>query len=182
MEIALEKNKFNHVSKDIMGLAFENAQNDSLALDLRLSLFISAAQSFKFESLLKPFPTSFRRQDGEIDIQKLRELVSKLPETLETDKLDGELAELLKVACLNNNHQLQSITINDLQKNLAGCIKLSYHPHWVFQVNYNPARKNIWERTKKDSSTFFAFHGSRFENFHAILNLGLHQHLNKVLN
>jgi len=154
---------------------------DLLALDLRLSLLVGATQSFKYESLLKPVPAAFRKEDGEIDIQKLRNTLEELPEIPpKTEQLDDVFIQLLTSTCFNVNHNLKSISISDLQKAVVGQIELTLNPHWVFQIDYSPARKVAWEKIKSSRPTFFAFHGSRLENFHAILNLGLHQHLNKV--
>lgn len=154
---------------------------DLLALDLRLSLLVGATQSFKYESLLKPVPAAFRKEDGEIDIQKLRNTLEELPEIPpKTEQLDDVFIQLLTSTCFNVNHNLKSISISDLQKAVVGQIELTLNPHWVFQIDYSPARKVAWEKIKSSRPTFFAFHGSRLENFHAILNLGLHQHLNKT--
>lgn len=155
--------------------------NDLLALDLRLSLLVGATQSFKYESLLKPVPATFRKEDGEIDIQKLRDFLSKIPEIpSKTELLDDGLVRRLTSACFNVNHNLKSISTEDFEKAMAGQVQLTSSPHWVFQVDYTSRRRAVWEKVKSGRQTFFAFHGSRFENFHAILNLGLQQHLNKV--
>ena len=157
-------------------------RRDMLALDLRISLFIGAVQSFKYESLLKPVSAIYKKSDGEIDIEKIRKLVSRLPElsVLTAEKPDADLANFLKTTLLNPHQKLGSISLEDLRKQIGGLIELQTAPRWIFQIDHI-SRNQAWERRKSDSSTFYAFHGSRFENFHSILNLGLHQHLNKVL-
>lgn len=156
-------------------------RRDLLALDLRLSLFVGAVQSFKYESLLKPVPALYRKSDGEVDIDDIRKLVCKLPELplLDVDNADPELTTLLKTIVLNNNQQLSSISLEELKKQVGELIELKIAPRWVFQIDHI-TRNQAWERRKASSSSFYAYHGSRFENFHSILNLGLHQHLNKV--
>lgn len=37
-----------------------------------------------------------------------------------------------------------------------------------------------FEKTRAGRDLFYAFHGSRLENFHSIIHNGLHCHLNKV--
>lgn len=49
-----------------------------------------------------------------------------------------------------------------------------------FRLEDSDGRQRAWRRAADGRRTFHAFHGSRFENFHSILSLGLHQHLNKV--
>lgn len=44
--------------------AREAASRDVLAADLRCSLFVSALQSYKRDSVLRPFPPSFARHDS----------------------------------------------------------------------------------------------------------------------
>jgi poly[ADP-ribose] polymerase 16 len=86
----------------------------------------------------------------------------------------------MKTFFLNNNQQLSSISVEELKRQVGGHIELQIAPRWIFQINHMSRNQQTWERRKASSSSFYAFHGSRFENFHSILNLGLHQHLNKV--
>lgn len=158
-------------------------RRDLLALDLRISLFVGAVQNFKYESLLKPVPANYRKSDGEADIETIRELVSRLPELPLLDvsnKQDPEIASFMKTFFLNHNQKLSLISIEEFKRQLSGQIELQLAPRWIFQIDHLSRSQQAWERRKASSSTFCAFHGSRFENFHSILNLGLHQHLNKT--
>lgn len=49
----------------------EILSKDHLAADIKLSIFISAASSFKQDSLLSPFPKSYQSGDGIKDFEKL---------------------------------------------------------------------------------------------------------------
>ena len=51
-------------------------------------------------------------------------------------------------------------------------------PHVVLEVQ-GPGLSN-WEERVATESSLWAFHGSRLDNFHSILNFGLQQHRNKV--
>ena len=166
----------------------QELQRDTLAADLRFSLFVGALNNFKYESLLKPIPIQFKNSDGEVDIDRLRQLTARLPGfqklTAIEDELTPEEASLLKNVLLNNNqYQLSSISLSDFKEQVLTSEKLSFQtaPQWIFKIDYNSTRNEVWDKWKQSASTFYAFHGSRFENFHSILNLGLHQHLNKVL-
>lgn len=166
----------NHLRKRMM--------QDLLAADLQLSLFVGASQSFKYESLLKPVPNHFKKADGEVDIDKLRKLILKLPR-LDCDninKFDSDIVGLLKTVLLSSSYKLASIPLNTFKAQLSMKIDLKILPKWIFQVDYAPSRQESWERSKSGRNVFFAYHGSRYENFHSILSLGLHQHLNKVTN
>lgn len=60
----------------------EAAARDTLAADLRCSLFTSALQSYKRDSALRPFPASYARHDRkdfEALVSVLFPLVSVLP-------------------------------------------------------------------------------------------------------
>jgi len=123
--------------------------------------------------LLKPVPASFKNEYGEVDVDRLRKLVSKIPSfPLDNNAcLDGNMTDLLKSVLLNTNYYLSSITPSQLRDTLSDQAALmQLTPDWIFQINHNASRTEIWERKK----------AGHFENFHSILNLGLHQHLNKV--
>lgn len=49
----------------------QQIKNDKFATDLLWSVFVAALQSYKFDSLLKPFPPPFTKEDGEKDIKSL---------------------------------------------------------------------------------------------------------------
>ena len=168
--------------KEMLSELNEELERDPLAVDLRLSLFAGAVHSFKYESLLKPIPASFKNhQNGEVDIDRLRQLVCKLPDMpFDAQQLDGDTARLLKIVLQDCSYRLTTINLGQLKEAALGQVRFETAPHWIFRIDYNTARNEIWERKKATASTFHAFHGSRFENFHSILNLGLHQHLNKV--
>lgn len=55
-------------------------------------------------------------------------------------------------------------------------------PNLIFQIE-NTKRSvstDKWESTAQRFSTFYAYHGSRLENFHSIIHYGLQQNMCKV--
>lgn len=52
------------------GNLLESLQSDPMAADVKWSLFVSAANNYKFDSCLKPFPSQFVKDD-EKDIEAL---------------------------------------------------------------------------------------------------------------
>lgn len=53
-------------------------------------------------------------------------------------------------------------------------------PDFLFELEYCDQMNARFEKMREDKSVFYAFHGSRLENFHSIIHNGLHCHLNKV--
>ena len=53
-------------------------------------------------------------------------------------------------------------------------------PSHVFEVVPTEAADERFQVKRGGRDTFYAYHGSRVENFHSILNYGLQSHLNKV--
>lgn len=53
-------------------------------------------------------------------------------------------------------------------------------PDFLFELEYCDQMNARFERTRAGRDVFYAFHGSRLENFHSIIHNGLHCHLNKV--
>lgn len=55
-------------------------------------------------------------------------------------------------------------------------------PNLIFQVASakQSASEERWKELAKGHSTFYAYHGSRLENFHSIIHYGLQQHMCKV--
>jgi hypothetical protein len=67
---------------------------------------------------------------------------------------------------------------------LTNCTQNSSHlpkPNYIFELKQNNEDKiKKFDTLKKDFNVQYAFHGSRFENFYSIFNIGLLSHMNKV--
>lgn len=53
-------------------------------------------------------------------------------------------------------------------------------PDFLFELDYCDQMNARFEKMREGRDVFYAFHGSRLENFHSIIHNGLHCHLNKV--
>lgn len=53
-------------------------------------------------------------------------------------------------------------------------------PDFLFALEYCDQMNARFEKMREGRDVFYAFHGSRLENFHSIIHNGLHCHLNKV--
>lgn len=56
----------------------EILENDLIASDFKWTLFVTAANSYKYDSLLKPIPSMYINNQT-LDIFKLREVIAKVP-------------------------------------------------------------------------------------------------------
>ncbi|XP_054306176.1 protein mono-ADP-ribosyltransferase PARP16 isoform X4 [Pongo pygmaeus] len=147
--------------------AREAAGRDMLAADLRCSLFASALQSYKRDSVLRPFPSSYARGDCK-DFESLLADASKLP----------NLKELLQSS--GDNHKRAWDLFEKIQKLTGAPHTPVPAPDFLFEIEYfDPANAKFYE-TKGERDLIYAFHGSRLENFHSIIHNGLHCHLNKT--
>uniref|UniRef100_H3D868 Poly [ADP-ribose] polymerase n=1 Tax=Tetraodon nigroviridis TaxID=99883 RepID=H3D868_TETNG len=158
---------------------------DPVAADLRCSLFAAAAQSYKRDSLLRPFPPRYLRGDVK-DFDELLADVKSLPGVRELVRLpprDGEHHLALAHWILSS----KSFAVKTLQKvQFTNLFKLAENeevsapvPDFLFELEYSDQMNARFQKTRAGREVFYAFHGSRLENFHSIIHNGLHCHLNK---
>ena len=55
-------------------------------------------------------------------------------------------------------------------------------PNFAFEVKYNATRNERFQTLTDDQryKTFYAYHGTRFDNLHSILHIGFLGHMNKL--
>ncbi|XP_036591964.1 protein mono-ADP-ribosyltransferase PARP16 isoform X2 [Trichosurus vulpecula] len=165
--------------------AREAAQRDVLAADLQCSFFASALQSYKRDSVLRPFPASYVSQDNK-DFEALLEDASMLPNLKEllqsADDKDNRAWNLVswilssKVLTLRSIGKTEYVKIQELM-GISGTSVPA--PDFLFEIVYSGRVDAKFHETKGERDLIYAFHGSRLENFHSILHNGLHCHLNK---
>ncbi|KAM4618318.1 protein mono-ADP-ribosyltransferase PARP16 isoform 2-T2 [Polymixia lowei] len=113
---------------------------DPVAADLRCSLFVAAAQNYKRDSLLRPFPPRYISGEN----KEFEELYAKLCDLTENEGISTPV------------------------------------PDFLFELEYCDQVNARFEKMRAGKDLFYAFHGSRLENFHSIIHNGLHCHLNKT--
>lgn len=158
---------------------------DPVAADLRCSLFVAAAQNYKRDSLLRPFPPRYMSDDIK-DFEELLADVKSLPGVRDLVRLrpgegDHHLALVYWILAS------KSFAVKTLEKEeFAQLCNLTKSegfsgpaPDFLFEIQYNDQLNARFEKTRAGRDTFYAFHGSRLENFHSIIHNGLHCHLNK---
>ncbi|XP_041772703.1 protein mono-ADP-ribosyltransferase PARP16-like [Anopheles merus] len=169
-------------------LVLKTIIHDPAATDLRLSLFISAAKSFRYDSCLQPFPPDFIT-NNEKSIDQLCRVLETIPPVADLPAglaaLDEQTVGLLHwILCRQARPALRTVPKAQHDEVLAKCPCYAKYaqPSHIFEVVYRET--NSSERAFQDHATEFrtrhAFHGSRLFNFHSILHYGLQQHLNKV--
>ncbi|XP_028304505.1 protein mono-ADP-ribosyltransferase PARP16 [Gouania willdenowi] len=158
---------------------------DPVAADLRCSLFVAAAQSYKRDSLLRPFPARYLNDDSK-DFDELLADVTSLP----------GIRDLVRLRPAEGDHHLalihwvlfsKSFAVKTLQKedyNNIGTLTESEGnpvplPDFLFELEYSDQMNARFQNSRDGRDVFYAFHGSRLENFHSIIHNGLHCHLNK---
>ncbi|CAG5114582.1 unnamed protein product [Candidula unifasciata] len=159
-----------------------------LSCDLLWSLFVSAARSYRFSSVLHPFPPMYHvNSQDEKNIFALRNTVSKVPHFSTAvefvSSLSQECKELLSWVLLPNNFRLKLKQKNkcfQLIKELTGQVMDTAEPNYIFEIVYNEERERKFKELQGARKTFHGYHGSRFDNFYSILHSGLNAHLNKV--
>ncbi|KAM5293442.1 protein mono-ADP-ribosyltransferase PARP16 isoform 2-T2 [Ctenodactylus gundi] len=164
--------------------AKELVGRDVLAADLRCSLFASALQSYKRDSVLRPFPAYYARHDTK-DFEALLADARDLPNLKELlqasgDKRAWDLVSWILSSKVLTVHSAGKAEFKKIQQ-LAGAPHTPVAvPDFLFEIEYfDPANAKFYE-TKGERDLLYAFHGSRLENFHSILHNGLHCHLNKT--
>ncbi|KXJ79711.1 hypothetical protein RP20_CCG028423 [Aedes albopictus] len=183
MDLPSQSNSSAASKRSALGKELER---DSLAADLRLSLFISAARSFKYDSCLQPFPPDFIK-NKEKKIDELNGVLDGLAPLKELNIADlaGPRLDLLHwILCQQSNPGLRTVPKTDFDSVLAKapCLASVQRPQQIFEVVYREdAHSERRFRENADQFTrHYAYHGSKLFNFYSILNYGLQQHLNQT--
>lgn len=95
---------------------------DLAACEFKWTIFVAAARSYKYDSLLKPFPGHFA-ENNTLDIDRLRATIDKVPRF---NDLLHQLMDCLHVSNLTTDRQ-QPID-KDLTELLYWCFNLNYEP------------------------------------------------------
>ncbi|XP_034948960.1 uncharacterized protein [Chelonus insularis] len=167
-------------------------QQDLRAADLRWSFFVAACNTYKHNNCLKPFPPMYIT-NGIKDIEALRETIEVIPplaiinERLEDPNFyDNHKAtiNLLHWVLIGLRDPFMKSVNKDTYESIINKVPselVAAKPNLIFElVSPNQsAKEDRWNAVSKGYSTFFAYHGSRLENFHSILHYGIQQSMSK---
>lgn len=168
-------------------------QNDLKACDIKWSLFVAAAQGFRYESKLKPYPPQFMH-NGQLNIDRIQHVIANAPPFSTMHKLLGQqqwdtsftsdLIVLLHWLLVTlGDPVLKTVPKTEYHEilNRVQSIVRGPEPTYIFECVATPdaVKERNFQQHAKDRSRRFAFHGSKLDSFHSILNYGLQQHLCK---
>ncbi|XP_013793980.1 mono [ADP-ribose] polymerase PARP16-like isoform X1 [Limulus polyphemus] len=169
----------------------EQLQSDPLASDLLWSLFCAAVESYRHDSILRPFPSAFLdERTREKDVEHLRTVVSSIPsfqELIVNDNiqktLPSESWDLLHWVLQTSSFRLCSVNSTDKFQNikqLTHQVMSASAPTHVYEVCPTGSREQKFQKAKGEWKSLYAYHGSRIDNFFSILHNGLVSNLNKT--
>lgn len=193
---SLDASQINHsitedVDKKITSLKLL-LEKDPKAADLKWSLFVAASNTYRYDSCLKPFPPMYIKNECK-DIEALRRAIESVPPlSILCKELDeanayenyGETTELLYWVLV----RLRDPHIKSIQKEqydsilrMAPLEMPVAPPNLIFQIASakHSVAEEKWKSNVNSYPTFFAYHGSRLENFHSIVHYGLQQSMCK---
>ncbi|XP_007436965.1 mono [ADP-ribose] polymerase PARP16 [Python bivittatus] len=164
----------------------ETIRRDLLAADLKCSFFASALQSYKRDSVLRPFPGRYTSEESK-DFEALladTEALESLQEFLDSPQNPGQRTlELLHWILSSKAWHVHTANKNEYEKiqELTGAPSMPVPvPDFLFEITYCKQMNAKFEETQAGRDLIYAFHGSRLENFHSILHNGLQCHLNRT--
>lgn len=151
--------------------------------DLLVSMVIAAAKSNRNNQILEPFPTIFDPRNSSKPAlspeNKNWELLNKIVAAICSvdSKLPGAWRHGLQKA-----HELAWPLLNWItSSNRSHLVRLPPNyfinsmgtPYQYLLISAPPEKEAIFQRNKKQYGSFWAFHGSKPENWHSILRRGL---------
>jgi len=164
-------------------------------------LFVAAAQSYRYDSQLRPFPPFY--QDASVpsvDIAGILAVIAKVPPLSSIlGLLYGMLGDKQDEVFRKHESVLRLlhwilVTVSEPclksvdRANFGNILNLTKSTHpgprptHIFEVvasNDSPTERKF-KGYASNSPTAYAFHGSKLYSFHSILNYGLQQHLCKT--
>ncbi|KOX68906.1 Poly [ADP-ribose] polymerase 16 [Melipona quadrifasciata] len=167
-------------------------EKDLRAADLKWSLFVAACNTYRYDTCLKPFPSMYIKNECK-DMEALRRAIEVIP----------PLAVILKALSEPDAYETYGTAINLLHWVLVrlrdpyikSIKKESYDsilrkvpsemsivaPNLIYQVTNTKqsTSEDRWKTIAQGHTTFYAYHGSRLENFHSIIHYGLQQSMCK---
>ncbi|XP_078040203.1 protein mono-ADP-ribosyltransferase PARP16-like isoform X2 [Augochlora pura] len=167
-------------------------ENDLKGADLKWSLFVAACNTYRYDTCLKPFPPMYIKNKCK-DIDALRGTIELIPpltvilkELQESEVYEkySTTIELLYWALIC----LRDPCIKSVSKDCYGSILKKVPtvtpvaaPNLIFEVAnaQQSTSEKRWRTIVQGCTTFYAYHGSRLENFHSIIHYGLQQSMCK---
>lgn len=164
----------------------ELLKDDLFSCDMLWCIFVAAAKSYRFNSILLPFPPMYQVQDKK-NMFALKTVISSTPKFSASSSfwcnLNSECQSLLSwvfnVGDFTLKLQEKGSAMKQV-KEITGQIGDTPEPSYIFEVIHSQANDDKFEALRDGRECFHAYHGSRFDNFFSILHNGLNTNLNKI--
>ncbi|KAG7196686.1 hypothetical protein KM043_016018 [Ampulex compressa] len=168
-------------------------EKDLRAADLKWSLFIAASNTYRYDTCLRPFPPMYIKNECK-DIETLRraiELIPPLPIILtalqdpDVYETYGIAIELLYWVLIRLRDPYMKSVNKECYDSVLSRVPSEMSvaaPNLIFQVASanQSVTEEKWKVIAQGHKTFYAYHGSRLENFHSIIHYGLQQNTCKT--
>ncbi|RMZ93672.1 mono [ADP-ribose] polymerase PARP16, partial [Brachionus plicatilis] len=194
MSISIESKR--RLIEDHMAKIFqEKNKSELLALDFEINLLICSAQSYKHESVLKPFPSTFLSDStNSKNYDQLVKALLSLPPLLEwptrIKKFNHDQLCVVYWILMHKNYHLSLCTSIDKEKikESAKYVHDFASPSHIFEIKYSEEKNKKFDLLKQNTiedlalegaATSICFHGTRMDNLYSIMHMGLLSHLNK---
>lgn len=154
-------------------------ENNPKMVDLLISMAVCAASSTRAELLLDPFPTDFIDTRQQKRISALKQALDLLPPIKELSACNSEMGLRLKLnECSPYAYRLLRwivATNRALLTELPQAQQMNSmdSAHQFRMASSPPEKEAKFVNLRQSNGSFYAFHGSLFENWHAILRKGL---------
>lgn len=159
--------------------------NNPISSDFLISVLWAAATNYKHDTLLRPFPSQYIREEQK-DVDALVKDISWIPsisDIVQKKKpLTSSCMKLLEWT-LRKRHWLlvyQPISQFNEILSLTGNASYKVTPQHILEVVYSEDAAKKFEQLESVHGKIHAYHGTRVENFHSILHNGLLSHMNKT--
>ncbi|XP_043280335.1 protein mono-ADP-ribosyltransferase PARP16 [Venturia canescens] len=168
-------------------------ERDPAAADLKWSLFVAACNTYRHNTCLMPFPPMYTEREGK-DIEALREAIEVIPplaivfqQLNEINVYDryGKTIDLLHwVLVQSRDPYITSVCRKSYESVLRKVPSemAIQGPNLIFQIASakHSIREEKWRAASQGFSTFYAYHGSRLENFYSIIHYGIQKSMCKT--
>lgn len=166
--------------------------NDILGSDIKVSIFVGSAITYRYDSCCVPFPSDWIVH-GEKDITRITNAIKNIPNLLyflKTNEADAikELKEdsillLYWLLVELKGPRIKTIPKTEFENILSKTPQetpINQSPTHIFCIESPDSKQElVFQQYANEFSTSFGFHGTKLFYLHNILHMGLQQHLSK---
>ena len=172
---------------NVMGEAADSVSTAAEVVDLLIAMAKSACKSPRKSLIFDPFPIVVDPENpGELafnpkkpDYQKAAAAMDSFPEMNRVTSLVGSALKRLMDGVDKLGYPLLNWIISSNRSHIVKLpvdkqLEFMHTPHQFLLLCSPPTKETAFRGLKRDHGSTFAFHGSKFENWHSILRNGLY--------